>query len=125
MDYAVDQCVDRSGCRRCCTVAGEYLHSDGCQDKENSKHRRCDRRGHLAIEGLRDPGLPLAVSHREVNWRDVTKGGGLSYIRRHERRFRMGNSRRARWYLLAVAAIAAATGVSEPARAEGSVSIKL
>ena len=37
----------------------------------------------------------------------------------------MGNSRRARWYLLAVAAIAAATGFSEPARAEVSVSINL
>src|SRR4030042_4323012 len=107
MDYAVEQCVDRSGYRRRCSVAGEYLHSDGCQDKENSKHRRCDRGGHLAVEGLRDPWLPLAVSHREVNWRDVSKVGSLSNPRRHERRFQMGNSRRARWYLLAVAAIAA------------------
>src|SRR3989304_7547131 len=79
-DYAVDSCGNRSGCCRCATVAGQYLPSDGCQDKENSKHRRCDRGGPMAIACLRDPGLPLGVSHREVNFR-----GTPSYYEQEER----------------------------------------
>jgi hypothetical protein len=62
-----------------------------------------------------------------------TKGGGKEKwgkltdddLTQHEGRFRMGNSKRVWWCLLAGAMIAAAWGFSEPARAEVSVSINL
>jgi len=60
-------------------------------------------------------------------WNEI-KGGvkeRWGKLTHHEGRFRMRNSRRVWWCLLAGAMIAAAWGFSEPARAEVSVSINL